>query len=603
MKSIRLSLMVYFLALLGVALGAVSVLAYRTTRETLMAKRDATHQRLEAEFRESCDKEQKRLEYALLSQARTMAGLVEFHWDEQRQAWRFFRVRELYRTGYPQLSALWLLTAIQTPNAHLTTPAALMLGTDKPLGIDPNRISLSRIKFDEDDIAEHIDTRVAQYRQADDNWGGAYRSLSLGSHIMPFDPSSFPSEEVLYWRHDILSPGPGQDVLRVILKVSPTRRMTRAAPPSRPGQPGPLGAGERGPSVKPLGNLVPLPPPGMFIQCACDKSQLDEAVAGFQAKRDEELLRVNEQADESLAASRRNLLLIGVVTFIATVFGGFWLVRLGLSPLHKLSVAVSRVSAKDFRLQVEEHRLPHELKPIVGRLTETLDQLKRVFTREKQAAADISHELRTPLAALLTTIDVTLRKPRSSEHYREALEECRASGQQMNMLVERLLALARLDAGVDPVRAQAVDAADLAEQCASLVRPLAEARGLELRVHRNGNAVLRADPAKLREVMTNLLHNAIQYNRPQGTVDLSVARQNSNLEVEVKDTGIGISSDARQHIFERFFRADPSRSADGLHAGLGLAIVKGYVDLMGGTIAVESAEGQGSTFRVRLPAG
>jgi signal transduction histidine kinase len=86
-------------------------------------------------------------------------------------------------------------------------------------------------------------------------------------------------------------------------------------------------------------------------------------------------------------------------------------------------------------------------------------------------------------------------------------------------------------------------------------------------------------------------------------VDLSVQRQNGSLEVEVKDTGIGIGKEARQHIFERFFRADPSRSADGLHAGLGLAIVKGYVDLMGGTIAVESAEGQGSTFRVRLPAG
>jgi signal transduction histidine kinase len=115
--------------------------------------------------------------------------------------------------------------------------------------------------------------------------------------------------------------------------------------------------------------------------------------------------------------------------------------------------------------------------------------------------------------------------------------------------------------------------------------------------------LLDADPAKLREVVTNLLHNAIQYNRPDGSVDLSVSRRNGNLEVEVADTGIGISSEARQHIFERFYRADPSRSTDGLHAGLGLAIVKGYVDLMGGTIAVESTEGKGSTFRVRLPAG
>jgi signal transduction histidine kinase len=102
--------------------------------------------------------------------------------------------------------------------------------------------------------------------------------------------------------------------------------------------------------------------------------------------------------------------------------------------------------------------------------------------------------------------------------------------------------------------------------------------------------------------MTNLLHNAIQYNRPSGKVELSVARQNGHLHLQVSDTGIGISPEARDHIFERFYRADSSRSADGLHAGLGLAIVKGYVDLMGGTISVESTEGVGSTFRVDLPA-
>lgn len=584
--------MVYFLALLGVALGAVSLLVYRTMRETILAKRDATHHRIEQEFKDSCDKERARLEYALLSQARTMAGLVEFQPDEQASR-RFRTVREIYRTGYPQLTPLWLLTAAPIPNSYLSVPGTLAVAGDKPFGTDPNRFKLMRIKFDEDDLILHVDTQIAQYRQADDNWGETYRSASLGSHILPFDPSMFPNDEVLGWRHDVLSPGPGREVLRVILKVSPSRRWARAG---RPGPPP-----DRLPSVKPLTHLTPPPPPGLFIQCACDKSLLDNAIAGFQARRDEELAHVDEQTEESLAASRRNLLLIGVATFVGTVFGGFWLVRLGLSPLRKVSAAVSRVSAKDFRLQVEERHLPRELQPIVARLTETLDQLKRAFTREKQAAADISHELRTPLAALLTTIDVTLRKARSPEEYREVLEECRASGQQMNHLVERLLALARLDAGVDLLRPQRVDASQLAEECAAMVRPLAEARGLELRVHRNGPAPLFADPAKLREVVTNLLHNAIQYNRPHGSIDLTVARQNGSLKVEVVDSGIGMDPEARQHIFERFFRADPARSQDGLHAGLGLAIVKGYVDLMGGSIDVESAEGQGSTFRVELP--
>src|SRR5262249_29458277 len=135
-----------------------------------------------------------------------------------------------------------------------------------------------------------------------------------------------------------------------------------------------------------------------------------------------------------------------------------------------------------FRLPLGEARLPVELRPIAARLTETLEMLKRSFEREKQATADISHELRTPLAALLTTTEIALRKPRSAEEYRELLQDCRASALDMNRAVERLLTLARLDAGVERLKSQSFDAARLAEQCAAVVRPLAEARGLSLTV-------------------------------------------------------------------------------------------------------------------------
>jgi heavy metal sensor kinase len=302
-----------------------------------------------------------------------------------------------------------------------------------------------------------------------------------------------------------------------------------------------------------------------------------------------------------LASLRHYLLGMSIAIFAATVFGSIWLVRLGLLPLRRLSHAVSRVSENDLRFQFEERRLAVELKPIVERLSETFDQLKRAFAREKKATADISHELRTPLAALLTTIELALRKPRSAEEYREFLQDCQLSGKQMNQAVDRLLTLARLDAGVEVVRPQAVDVAHLAEQCAAVVRPLAEARGLSLNVRREGETHVNTDPDKLREVLSNLLHNAIQYNKADGAIDVSVARVNGSLDLAVSDTGIGIAPEAREHIFERFFRADPSRGTDGLHTGLGLSIVKEFVGLMGGTIAVESAEGKGSTFRVQLP--
>ena len=171
----------------------------------------------------------------------------------------------------------------------------------------------------------------------------------------------------------------------------------------------------------------------------------------------------------------------------------------------------------------------------------------------------------------------------------------------MGRLVERLLTLARLDAGQVHLDLEDVDVTDLAEQCVALVRPLAEAQGLTLKLHTNGPAILNADAGKLCEVLTNLLHNAIEYNRPEGTVDLTISQDNGSLCLEVRDSGIGITSEARSHLFERFYRADPSRHADSLHAGLGLAIVKACVDLMHGSIDIASTEGQGSTFRVRLP--
>jgi heavy metal sensor kinase len=338
-----------------------------------------------------------------------------------------------------------------------------------------------------------------------------------------------------------------------------------------------------------------------LIQCAAATTQRDAALAKLDATLENDLSNLKVESRTTLGHFRNQLLLISLATFAAIVVGGFWLVRLGLSPLHKLSEAVSKVSAKDFHLRFDDSRLPRELRPIVEHLTETLDLLKRAFAREKQAAADISHDLRTPLASLLTTIEVALRKQRTPEEYREILSDCHAAGQQMNYLVERLLALARLDAGVDVMRPRSVDITNLAEQCATMVRPLAEARSLTLQVHRNGPIQVTTDPDKLREILTNLLHNAIDYNQPNGSIDLTVERQNGVLQVEVRDTGIGIAPAAREHIFERFYRADPSRHADGLHAGLGLAIVKGYVDLMGGTISVESAEGKGSAFRLQLP--
>jgi two-component system, OmpR family, heavy metal sensor histidine kinase CusS len=593
MKSIRLALLVYFLVLLGLALGAASVLAYRNAQGVLDEKEEARRQLLQKQYTDACERERHRLDRVLSSQARAF-GMVagrQFHMNRERSV-----------SVFPLLG---VFSASMDRNGLVTAPLwfsrSRSLG---PWGEMLHRGVVTEIQFNEDDLdlPPFPDPQVTEYLQINSEFR-SWRSRSLGDRSLPFDRAALKEMKMHDYVSDEIELEPG---LRVrLLKWKATTLWVWSFAQGRPGH---ADRGRPGSRDQTRRNAAPFwprpweqPAPAILMQIGADTKQRDLALTRLKDELDENLANLAAESEATLADLRNRLLLIASITFAATVAGGIWLVRLGLSPLRRLSQAVSLVSVKDFRLPFDDRNLPKELRPIVERLSETLALLKRAFAREKQAAADISHELRTPLSALLTTIDVALRKPRSPEEYRELLSDCHATGLQMSQLVERLLALARLDAGVDTLRPRTVDVTNLAEQCMAMVRPLAEVRGLSLNLHGNGPIHVTTDADKLREIMTNLLHNAIEYNRPKGSVDFTVQQANGHLEVEVRDTGVGIKPEAREHIFERFYRADPSRQAEGLHAGLGLAIVKGYVDLMGGTITVDSISGSGSTFRLRLP--
>jgi heavy metal sensor kinase len=585
-RSIRLSLVVFFLALLAAALAAVAGLTFQSTRQALLAKEASTRELLRARHTERCRQERARLDDALLYQAHALANLAQRQFQGGRGQ------------AQPALGVLGALAAGSVPQGHLLVPlwAAEVRG---PLAFRLSRLSATELVFPEGFLCQHADTPEAAYFQVNSDWGGGWRSPSLGGRSFPFDPALFARTPLYDWKFDDAELPAGVAVRRVTLKAPVSRlRFVWGASPGRPvwQRPPP-----RAPGPAPRERFSDSELPAIWIQCAGETAGLEAALAGFREDLDGELATLEAETQETLAALRRRLLGISLATFAVAVACGLGLVRRGLAPLQRLSEAVSRVSDRDFRLRLDDAPLPRELRPIVERLRRTLGSLQRAFAREKQAAADLSHELRTPLAALLTTLDVALRKPRAPEEYRQALRDCQAGGRQMSQLVERLLTLARLDAGADRLRPAEVDTAALAGQCAALVRPLAEARGVRLSVHCQGPAVATLDEAKLREVLLNLLHNAIEYNRPDGSVELLAERHNGALCLEVRDTGLGIAPAALEHLFERFYRADPARGGDGLHAGLGLAIVQGYVELLGGTVTVDSTEGKGSTFRVRLP--
>ncbi len=585
MRSIRLRLTAWFLGLLVLALGVASLLVYRSAQATLGEKEEATAALIEARFRQREADERQQVDERLLEQAFALASRlkVDFDWN---------------RTGNRSAHMLGAITALPTPMGHLAAAPWLMQSQPtrgfNAFAFEIWRAAVPQLKLTQGDVELPSDPQ--QYYQVTTNhyhWGGPLRSPSL-------EGVSFPGEEdfgggrKVYWEADTVELEDGHEVRRVRLKTSSIR--TGFVPWARPGAARPA----RRPDTPAL---------HLIFQVAADQSRLDARVSELAGERDAELASIREETAAALSRLRNNLLAIAALTLAAAVGGTFWLVWAGLWPLKKLGDAVSHVSPRDFSFPVNPAEMPTELQPITEKLAGTLDQLKRAFNREKQAAADISHELRTPLAALLTTCELALRRERTPAKYREMFADCHASAKYLHQIVERLLALARLDAGMDRLKPQPVDVAQVAEQCAAVIRPLAEEKGLTLNVRNDSPAGdtsptrTTTDPDKLREVMNNLLHNAVQYNREAGSIELTVSRCNGHVRFEVADTGIGIPEASRERIFERFYRADPSRGVgDGLHAGLGLAIVKEYIEVMGGHIEVNSREGEGTVFRVDLPA-
>jgi signal transduction histidine kinase len=602
MKSIRLSLIVYFLLLLAVGLGAAFLLAYDSAAGSLLAKQRVSIERLNSQFEADQARIGKQFDDDLRTQAFDMAKTMALQNQWTRPS--FLRITPIALIGQPQAhlaAPIWIAEATR----GRIDPATRR--NDSPLNLSMTTRLLSEVSFSEIDLPHAPDLGEHEFYQINAEWSPPWHSRSLGAMQLPYDANEFANKDLYYSQVDDIALASDLRVRRVQLKVPAARFLpprtargnasggSRGGSPPVPPQPPPESAPQR---------TDPTAYPWIVIHCAADTARREAALTALRTELNAKLAEQAVEGREELSRLSQRLVLIGLGAFAATALGAYFMLGFGLSPLRRLSDAVSRVSPRDFKFPLTDNAtLGTELAPIADRLRETLDQLRRVFEREKQAAADISHELRTPVASLLATLDVALRKPRTADEYRQTLVDCRAVGGQMRQLVERIMALARLDAGSDHIRMTEIDVGELIGDVATMVNPLAAERGLTLRAHCAESQLCRTDPDKLREILVNLLHNAIQYNRPGGEIDVSADMANGWLNLRVRDSGVGIAPEAREHIFERFYRADPSRNGSGLHAGLGLSIVKGYVALLGGTVMVESELGKGSTFQVRVPTG
>jgi two-component system OmpR family sensor kinase len=293
------------------------------------------------------------------------------------------------------------------------------------------------------------------------------------------------------------------------------------------------------------------------------------------------------------------LLAAGGGVLVVGLSGGWWLTTRAIRPIETISAAASRISAGNLSERINAVEPENEIGRLAGVLNSAFDRLETAFAQQKQFTADASHELRTPLAVLISEAQTALARERTSAEYRESIADCLDTAQQMKRLAESLLELARLDAGQESPKRECVDLTELARACVERLRPLTQERGLKVQCEL-GPAEIPGNADQLAQVITNLLTNAIHYNKPDGEIRISTRIDNGVAILVVTDTGIGIAPADVPHVFERFFRADKSRArADG-RAGLGLAICKAIIETHGGTIEVSSQLAVGSSFTVRL---
>jgi two-component system, OmpR family, sensor kinase len=272
----------------------------------------------------------------------------------------------------------------------------------------------------------------------------------------------------------------------------------------------------------------------------------------------------------------------------------------GLAKAEIYSAAAHRISAGNLAERIIGTDPDNELGRLASVLNNTFARLEAAFAQQKQFTADASHELRTPIAVLISEAQTALAHERTSAEYREAIEANLETAQQMRRLTESLLELSRLDANQQSFPRNQLDLAEQTRACIDRLRPLATER--DVAFHCNlAPACVVANADRFGQVVSNLLTNAIHYNKPRGQIRVTTQVENSTAILTISDTGVGIAPEDLPHVFGRFYRADKARSrADG-HTGLGLAICQAIVRAEGGSIEAASQPDVGSTFTVCFP--
>ena len=291
----------------------------------------------------------------------------------------------------------------------------------------------------------------------------------------------------------------------------------------------------------------------------------------------------------------------GLVALLLAGLGLSYLIRQWNAPLAALSDTARKLNLGSLGHQ----RLfaptdAPELTTLANAFNELLDRLEAAHASQHRFVADASHELRTPLAALRAEIDIALRRERAPADYQRTLDSNRHELERLSSLVENLLALAALEASQPAGKKSPVDLALVCRDVAEQLSPLAAEQNVRLQLELAENVTVPGDVFALERAVRNLVENALRHTPAGEQIEIRAVAGNE-ARIDVIDAGVGIAPDHLPKIFERFYRVDTARNRAHGGAGLGLSIVKAIVEAHGGTVAVESKLGAGSTFTLRLP--
>jgi len=297
-----------------------------------------------------------------------------------------------------------------------------------------------------------------------------------------------------------------------------------------------------------------------------------------------------------------NLLLIFVLALALAAGVGYWLAGVALQPINEATataLAITRTGNLKRRVPIRTQSTD-EIGSLISTFNEMLDRLENLFEKQRRFTGDISHELRSPLTTILGNLSLLRRaKHLPEEEQREMLDEMYSEAERMHRLISDLLLLSQADSGLSINRAP-VELDTLLLEAYRLARRRAGDR-LDIRLTHEDQAVVMGDADRLRQVLDNLINNAIRYTPEGGRIDLSLHCKGNEAVITVADTGQGIAPEDLAHIFDRFYRADKARTRAAGGTGLGLSIVKWIVDAHNGRIEVESTVGEGSAFHIHLP--